>query len=125
VIDVARPYALAARNWTPTSYDASWEVQIRLAGGRYRRELVATRPEAAQLAALVQDRATSRARVVRAQRDPAVRPPAARVLITLDEMTVAVGQAVRGLTLNEIRLASRGGRWRVLGWTVVPGGQGG
>ena len=122
-VDIARRYALAARNWTSTSYRASWEVQLRLAGGRYRRELVSTRPDAAKLAALKRDRAASRARVVRAQRDPAVRPPAARVFVTLDEMTVAGGQAVRGLTLNEVRLTSRRGRWRVTGWTVIPGGQ--
>jgi hypothetical protein len=122
-VDIARRYALAARNWTPTSYSARWEAQIRLAGGRYRHELTSTRPDAAQLAALERDRAISRARVVRAQRDPAVRPPAANVFVVLDETTVAGGQAVRGLTLNEVRLTNWRGRWRVTGWTVTPGGQ--
>ena len=122
-VDIARGYALAARNWTPTSYRASWEVQIRLAGGRYRRELVATRPDAAHLAALKRDQAASRASVVRAQRDPALRPPVARVFVVLDETTVAGSQTIRGHTLNEVRLRSRRGRWRVTGWTVIPGGQ--
>jgi hypothetical protein len=58
------------------------------------------------------------------QRDATVRAPAARVFVTLDETTVAGGQVVRGLTLNEVRLTRRAGRWRVTGWTVVPGGQG-
>ena len=122
-VDIARRYALAARNWTSTSYRASWEVQIRLAGGRYRRELVATRPDAAHLAALKRDQAASRASVVRAQRDPALRPPVARVFVVLDETTVAGSQTIRGHTLNEVRLRSRRGRWRVTGWTVIPGGQ--
>ena len=122
-VDIARGYALAARNWTSTSYRASWEVQIRLAVGRYRRELVSTRPDAAQLAALERERAASRARVLHAQRDPAVRPPAAQVFVVLDETTVAGGQTIRGHTLNEVRLSSRRGRWRVTGWTVIPGGQ--
>jgi hypothetical protein len=122
-VDIARRYALAARSWTSTSYRASWEVQIRLAGGRYRRELVSTRADAAQLAALERERAASRARVVHAQRDPAVRPPAAQVFVVLDETTVAGGQTIRGHTLNEVRLSSRRGRWRVTGWTVIPGGQ--
>jgi hypothetical protein len=122
-VDIARRYALAARNWTSTSYRASWEVQIRLAGGRYRRELVSTRPDAAHLAALGRERAASRARVIHAQRDPAVRPPAAEVFVVLDETTVAGGQTIRGHTLNEVRLSSRRERWRVTGWTVIPGGQ--
>jgi hypothetical protein len=122
-VDIARRFALAARNWTPGSYRAGWEVQIRLAGGRYRRELVSTRPDAAQLAALERERAASRARVVHARRDPAVRPPAAQVFVVLDETTVAGGQTIRGHTLNEVRLTSRRGRWRVTGWTVIPGGQ--
>jgi hypothetical protein len=122
-VDIARRYALAARNWTSTSYRAGWEVQIRLAAGRYRRELVSTRPDAAQLAALERERAASRARVLHAQRDPAVRPPAAQVFVVLDETTVAGGQTIRGHTLNEVRLSSRRGRWRVTGWTVIPGGQ--
>ena len=122
-VDIARRYALAARNWTSTSYRASWEVQIRLAGGRYRRELLSTRPDAAQLAALDREPTASRAHVERAQRDPAVHPPAARVFVVLDETTVAGGQTIRGHTLNEVRLSSRRGRWRVTGWTVIPGGQ--
>ena len=122
-LDIARRYAVAARNWTSTSYRASWEVQIRLAGGRYRRELLSTRPDAAQLAALDREPTASRAHVERAQRDPAAHPPAARVFVVLDETTVAGGQTIRGHTLNEVRLSSRRGRWRVTGWTVIPGGQ--
>jgi hypothetical protein len=121
-VDIARRYALAARNWTSTSYRAGWEVQIRLAGGRHRRELVSTRPDAAQLAALERERAASRAHVVDAQRDAAVRPPAAHVFVVLDETTVATGQTIRGHTLNEVRLSRRRERWRVTGWTVIPGG---
>jgi hypothetical protein len=122
-VDIARRYALAARNWTSTSYRAGWEGQIRFARGRHRRELVSTRPDAAQLAALERERAASRARVLHAQRDPAVRPPAAQVFVVLDETTVAGGQTIRGHTLNEARLISRHGRWRITGWTVIPGGQ--
>jgi hypothetical protein len=124
-IVIARRYALAARNWTPASYRKSWDTQTRLAGGRYLRELISNRPDATELRALERDRAVSRATLVDVQRDVTVRPPAARVFVTLDETTVAGGQAVRGLTLNEVRLTRRAGRWRVTSWTVVPGGQGG
>ena len=122
-VDIARRYALAARNWASTSYRAGWEVQIRLAAGRYRRELLSTRPDAAQLAALDREPTASRAHVEHAQRDPALRPPVARVFIVLDETTVAGSQTIRGHTLNEVHLRSRRGRWRVTGWTVIPGGQ--
>jgi hypothetical protein len=119
----ARRYALAARNWTAASYRASWDAQIRLAAARFRRELISTRPGNSQLQALDQDQAASRARVLRTQLDPAVQAPAARVLVTLEETTVAAGQTIRGLTLNEVRLTSHRGRWSVTGWTVIPGGQ--
>jgi hypothetical protein len=122
VADVARRYALAARNWTPASYRASWEQQIELAGGSYRRALVAKRPGRDELSALRSDRARSAARVLRLERDPRVRPPAARVLVTLGESTFAAGQTIHGATLNEVRLRRRGGRWLVVGWTVIPGG---
>lgn len=121
VVLLARRYALAARNWTPASYRASWQTQTRLAAGRYRRELSASRPTRRELAALRADRAWASAKVLGAERNPEVRPPNARVLVTLDETTVAAGQTVHGGTVNEVRLRSHGGRWRVVGWTVIPG----
>jgi hypothetical protein len=122
VVDIARRFALAARNWTPATYRTSWEKQIQLAGGGYRRALIAKRPGRRELAALRADQARSRARVVKTERDRGVRPPSARVLVTLDEETSAADQAIRGPTLNEARLSRRGGRWSVVGWTVIPGG---
>ena len=69
LVEVATEYALAARTWTPASYGASWERQIALAGGRYRDELRARRPGAAQIGALRADHARSEARLVEARRD--------------------------------------------------------
>ena len=121
-VDTARRFALAARNWTPATYPTSWERQIELAGGGYRRALVAKRPGRRELVALREDRARSKARVLVGERDRRVPAPAARVLVTLDETTNAGGQTIRGPTLNEVRLRRHGARWRVVGWTVLPGG---
>jgi hypothetical protein len=121
VVDIARRYALAARNWAPASYEESLDRQIQLAAGRYRRELVAAWPGRRELLALGEDHARSAARVIRAERDPGVRPPAARVLVTLNETTSAAGQVIRGTTVNEVRLRRYRNHWRVVGWTVLPG----
>jgi hypothetical protein len=122
IVDVARRYALAARNWTPATYRSSWERQIELAAGRYRRALIAKRPGRRELVALGKDRARSEAHVLQTARDRHIRPPSARVLVTLDETTTAGGHRIRGVTVNEVRLRGRGDRWLVVGWTVVPGG---
>ena len=122
IVDVARRYALAARNWTPATYGSSWERQIELAAGSYRRALIAKRPGRSEIVALRKDRARSEARVLQTARDRHIRPPSARVLVTLDETTTAGGQRIRGSTVNEVRLRRRGDRWLVVGWTVVPGG---
>ena len=122
IVDVARRYALAARNWTPATYRSSWERQIELAAGRYRRALIAKRPRRRELVALRKDRARSEAHVLQTAPERHIRPPSARVLVTLDETTTAGGQRIRGATVNEVRLRRRGDRWLVIGWTVIPGG---
>jgi hypothetical protein len=120
-ISKAVAYALAARNWAPATYADAWSRQLELAGGGYRRVLAAQRPKKSELEVLREDRARSEARVVRAERDELVRPPAARVLVVLDEATAAAGQTIRGLTVNEVRLRRRERGWLVVGWTVLPG----
>ena len=122
LLELAARYALAARNWTAATYTASWQEQIALAGGRYRRELEAKHPRPLELRALREDHARSKATLVRAQRDPRIREPDARVLITLNETTIATGQTIRGPTVNQVELRQRAGRWRVVGFTVLPGG---
>jgi hypothetical protein len=122
IVDVARRYARAARNWTPATYRASWERQIELAAGRYRRALIATRPGRLELVALRKDDARSNARVLRTERDRRIRPPSARVVVTLEETTSSGGQTIGGATVNEVRLRRHGDRWLVIGWTVIPGG---
>ena len=114
-------YALAARNWTPGTYLDSWRRQLALAGGRYRRSLAARRPTPSELEALREDRARSQATVVVAEPDRRVRRPAARLLVTLNEATVAAGQTIGGVTVNEVRLRPQEDRWVVVGWTVLPG----
>jgi hypothetical protein len=122
LIALAASYALAARNWTPATYADSWQQQIGLAGGRHRRELEARRPGRVELRALREDRARSKARLVRAQRDRRTAVSDSRVLVTLDETTVTGGQTVRGLTVNQVELRRLARRWLVVGFTVLPGG---
>jgi hypothetical protein len=44
------------------------------------------------------------------------------VLVTLNETTIAGGQTIRGLTVNQVELRRLARRWRVVGFTVLPGG---
>jgi hypothetical protein len=66
--------------------------------------------------------ARSEARLRDARRDPDVSAPAARVLVTLEEETVAAGQTIAGPTVNQIDLRRSSGRWRVVAFTAIPGG---
>jgi hypothetical protein len=75
LLELAARYALAARNWTPATYSDTWERQLALAGGQYRRELEASRPDTAELRALREDRARSKAKLVRAHATRAYRNP--------------------------------------------------
>ncbi len=44
------------------------------------------------------------------------------MFIWLSERTSVAGQAITGTTRNEVRLLRRrDGRWRVIGWTALPG----
>jgi hypothetical protein len=122
LLELAARYALAARNWTPATYAESWHQQLEVAGGRYRRQLEASNPGPVELGTLREDRARSRATLVRARRDPRVREPDARVLVTLNETTIAAGQTIRGPTVNQVELRQHAGRWKVVGFTVLPGG---
>jgi hypothetical protein len=122
LIELAASYALAARNWTPATYAESWQQQIGLAGGRYRRELEIRRPGPVELRALREDRARSKATLARARRDPRIEEYKARVLVILNETTIAGGQTIRGLTVNQVELRRLARRWRVVGFTVLPGG---
>lgn len=121
VVALAARYALAARNWTPGTYVSSWQQQISLAGEPYRRELSAARPGSAELGQLRNEGSRSQASLVRAERDPTVAPPNGRVIVTLQETTVANGQTIGGQTVNQATLREVGGRWQVTGWTVIPG----
>ena len=120
-VGVAARYALAARNWTAATYLASWRRQLSLAGGRYRRELFAARPGPTELGQLREEGSSSKASPVRAERDPTVESPQARVIVTLRETTVANGQTIDGQTVNQVMLREIDGRWQVTGWTVIPG----
>ena len=121
VVELAARYALAARNWTAATYPVSWQQQIGLTGGPYRRELSAARPGFAELKELRKEGARSQASLVSAERDPTVIPPEGRVIVTLEETTVANGQTIDGETVNHVTLREVGDRWQVTGWTVIPG----
>lgn len=121
-VAVARRYALAARNWTAANYEDAWERQIVLAGGAYRQALIAQRPGRRELVALRRDRAWSKAGLLRLERERHIQLPNARVRVVLDETTNAGGQRIRGETLNEVGLRRYHVGWRVIAWTVIPGG---
>lgn len=123
-VATAARYALAARNWTPATYRRSWQAQLALAAGSYRRALLAARPDARYLAGLREEGARSQAQIADIERDPTIARPAARVIVTLAEVTLAAGQAIRGPTVNRVDLRLIDGRWRVIGWTVIPGAGG-
>jgi hypothetical protein len=52
LLELGVRFALAARNRTPATYAESCQQQIRLVGGRYRRELEIRRPGPVELRAL-------------------------------------------------------------------------
>jgi hypothetical protein len=120
-VAAARAYALATRNWTPASYRAAWRRQRRLAARGYRRVLDAARPTRAPLRALRADRRSSLAVVTRTRRASAVRAPRARVTVWLAERTTLTGLAASATTRNTVRLRLSSGRWRVTGWSTIPG----
>ena len=120
---VARRYALAARNWSPATYTASWRRQVRLSGASYRDELASAKPGPGELRALREDRARSSGRVLQVERTRPVGGATAKVLVLLAEVTRAGSQLIEGRTLNEVRLRRRAGRWWVVGWTVIPGAE--
>lgn len=117
-------YALIARNWTPATYRASWHRQIVLATGAQRHELASTLPRRADVNAVRQDHASSRAALAGLRRDTRVRVPRARVLVVLRETTTAAGQTVTGRTVNDVMLRRIRVGWRVAGFTIVPGASG-
>ena len=119
---LARAYALAATNWTARTRMAAWQRELALAAPEYARALRETRPTHARVRALRTERARSRATLTRADIDPQVRPPRARVLVALRERTSSVAGTLSGQTRNEVQLERSGGRWRVTGWSVLPGG---
>jgi hypothetical protein len=119
---LARAYALAATNWTARTRMAAWQRELVLAAPEYARALGAARPTRTRLRALRTERARSRATVVRADIDPQVRLPRVRVLVALRERTSSVAGTLAGQTRNEVLLEHSGGRWRVTGWSVLPGG---
>ena len=118
-ISVARAYVLAARTWSADTYDRAWRRELELAAGAYRRALRAARPTDGQLATMRADGAASRAAILRV--DSTVTGSRARVVVELDERTRSGGRVVEGVTRNEVRLVRSGRRWRVVGFTALPG----
>ena len=119
---VARAYALAATNWTARTRMAAWRRELALAAPGYARALRDARPTGAQLRALRVERVRSHTRITGADIDPQVRAPRARVLVAMRERTSSVAGALAGETHNQVLLEHSGGRWRVTGWSVLPGG---
>jgi len=123
--DLAARYVMVATNWTPETYRRSFERQIELATDSWRRTLEDASPSEAEIDALREEETSSRSRLVRLQRDTRVREPRARVLVEVQETTIALGQKLEGKTVHEVTLRrADDGSWGVAGYTIVPGAEG-
>ncbi|MDQ3710289.1 MAG: hypothetical protein M3387_13470 [Actinomycetota bacterium] len=123
--DLAARYVLVATNWTPETFRQSWERQTELATDSWRGTLEDAPPSKAEIDALREEETSSRARLLRVQRDTRVGGPEARVLVEVQETTIALGQKLEGKTVHEVTLRrSDDGGWGVDGYTIVPGAGG-
>ena len=123
--DLAARYVLVATNWTPETFRRSWERQVELASDAWRAILEDAPPSKAEIDALREEETSSRARLLRVQRDTRVGEPQARVLVEVQETTIALGQKLEGKTVHEVTLRrSDDGSWGVNGYTIVPGAGG-
>lgn len=123
--DLAARYVLVATNWTPETFRRSRERQEELATDSWRRILDDAPVSRAEIDALREEETSSRARLVRLQRDTRVDEPRARVLVEVAETTTALGQKLQGRTVHEVTLRrTDDGRWGVDGYTILPGAGG-
>lgn len=123
--DLAARYVLVATNWTPETFRQSYERQTELASDSWGRTLEDAPPSEAEIDALREEETSSRAQLLRVQRDTRVAQPEARVLVEVQETTTALGQELEGKTVHEVTLRQTDdGGWGVAGYTIVPGAGG-
>lgn len=122
-VRVAVAYALATRNWSARTLRASWRAQHDVAAGAYRRSLNRARPRRGELDELTAARASSIATLAA---PPTIRRSHRRaaVTVTLHERTATAGAVANATTANQVLVQLADGRWRVTGWTVLPGTDG-
>lgn len=116
---IARDYALAARRWTPATYQAQYRRQLELSTGSLHRALERLPPTSSQIAQYRGDGASLRADVesVTVRRQSATE---AQFAVVLSEVSTAAGQTTTQRTVNLVALQQRGERWRVSGFTITP-----
>lgn len=114
---VALRYALAARSWTPSSYQAKHRRQVQLSSGDLRRSLEDIAPTRAQIAGYRADRARLDARVLAVTGEHRSSTQATYT-ITLDERSIAVGRTERQRATYLVELRHDSGRWLVATFTA-------
>jgi len=114
-------YALAARNWSARTLPDAWLRQRAQTIGSYHRSLKRTRPSRRQLAELEKERGSNIA-ILAAPPRVHRNGRRAEVTVTLHERTATAGAAATAATRNQVTLRRHHTRWRVTGWTIVPGG---
>ena len=116
---VALRYALAARSWTPATYEAQHRRQLALSRGPLRRELQRAAPTRRQLAGYRADDATAAATAIAVTGllDAATQ---ARYAVVLDERSSAGGHTVRQRARYLVELRRDPGGWLVTAFTIQP-----
>lgn len=118
----ARAYVLASTTWSAGTYRAAHRAQVGLAAPGLRRQLSRTRPTAAQLAQLANDRESRVGAVLQIRPGDHARTNRARVLVDVDELHIRAGRRWRQVIAYRVDLLSRRGAWRVTAFGAIRGG---
>jgi hypothetical protein len=116
---VARAFAVAARDWSADTLAARWRRQIALSTGTLRLTLLATPPRRADIDRLRAEDAAAHATVERVVVEHAT-ARTVRLVVRLRERIVARGTAGDQVTDNLVTVARRGKQWRVTAFDLAP-----
>lgn len=114
----ASAYALAATNWSATTYAAGVRRRARLADGRLSRQLLDGGVIARVMPQLRADRA-SRLGAVLDVRAAEVQAARASVLVDVDELQIVAGRRTRQTIRYRVHLHRRATAWRITAFGAV------